>query len=103
MKNNLGDIIKKTILATAITCGGVMLYGNSAKEYDTIQNATYKGWTEDEGREILIFNSIKPMIAENSLELDNLEIGQKYDLVVKIPRWGKESVVTATPTTKTKF
>ena len=95
MKNKT---LKKIALTACIISGGLMLYGNSSKEYGNIRNVTYKGWTANEGKTMLVFDSKKPIFG--NLDKLNLEIGQKYDLTVKIPRWAKESVVNATPVDK---
>ena len=72
-------------------------YGYSAKEYQTIQNATYQGYNENEGFTTLIFDS-KPLSQRggspehrilgnpNSLGFNEEDIGKNFDLTVRIPR-----------------
>ena len=89
--------------------GGIILYGNSPKEYKIHPNQIYQGYTGDEGRGVLVFDSEGPDREGNPdlaifgnprrLGLDSDELlGEPFDLLVKIPRIGTMEVVKATPT-----
>jgi hypothetical protein len=95
--------IGKCALVAMSISGAFMLYANSARGYETIEDQIYLGSTWDQGNVLTFYDpekeedwTIRGNPAKLGLDSDE-SLKKPLDLIAKTPRIGPRRVVDATP------